>query len=72
LRERSIPHTGKKVEMARRLAVFIDKREATPDAPILLTDYIRNFQDLSESDSEEDNDEDAEEADDAGSISRNI
>jgi hypothetical protein len=65
--------------MARRLAVFIDKREANPDAPLLLTDYIRNFQDLSESDdSEEDNDEDAEdaeeaeEADDAGSISRNI
>jgi hypothetical protein len=43
--------------------------------PLLLTDYIRNFQDLSESDSEEDSDadaEDAEEADDANSISSNL
>ena len=75
LRERSIPHTGTKLEMARRLAFFIDKKTANPDAPLLLTDYIRDFQDLSESDGEEGNDEDgvdAEGAGDAGSISKNL
>jgi hypothetical protein len=47
------------------------RQRANPDALLLITDNIINFQDLSESDSGEDS-EDAEEADDAGSINRNI
>jgi phage tail protein X len=68
LRERSIPHNGSKLEMARRLAFFIDQKKANVDAPLILTDYIRDFQDLSESDGEEGNDEDAEDAEGAGDV----
>jgi hypothetical protein len=60
--------------MVRRLAFFIDKK-ANPDAPLLDTDYIRDNQDLNESEGEEGNDEDPEDvegAGDAGSLSRTL
>jgi hypothetical protein len=43
-----------------RLAFFYDKKEANVDAPLLATDYIRDDQDRSVSDGEDDNEEDPE------------
>jgi hypothetical protein len=53
-----MPHSRKKLEMTRRLDFFFNKLEANPTATPLATDYIRDDQDLSESDGEEGNDED--------------
>jgi hypothetical protein len=60
--------------MARRLAFFFDKQSKS-NAPLLATDYIRDDQDLSDSDGEEVNDEDPEDAEgdrDADSLSRTL
>jgi hypothetical protein len=60
-RERNIPHTGKKLEMVKRLDLFFNRLEANPAAAPLATDYIRDDQDLSDSDEEDGTDEDLEE-----------
>jgi hypothetical protein len=65
LRERNIPHTGKKLELVRRLDFFFNKLEANPVAAPLATHYIRDDQDLSESDGEDGNDDDPEDAEEA-------
>jgi hypothetical protein len=39
--ERNILHTGRKLEMGRRLAFLFNKLEANSAAPPLATDYIR-------------------------------
>jgi hypothetical protein len=57
LREHLLPQAQGKLEMTKRLAFFFDKKEANADAPLLATDYIREDQDLSVIDREEDNDE---------------
>jgi hypothetical protein len=57
-RERNIPHTGKKLEMVKRLDLFFNRLEANPTASPLATDYIRDDQDLNDSDEEDGNAED--------------
>lgn len=72
LLERNIPKTGTKLEMAKRLDFFFNKQEANPTTPPIATDYIREDQDLSESDGDEEGNEDdpkdAEGAGDADSL----
>jgi hypothetical protein len=61
-RQRIIPHTGKKLKMVKRLDLFFNSLEANPTAALLVTDYIRDDQDLSDSDEEDGNDEDPKES----------
>jgi hypothetical protein len=61
-RERNIPHTVKKLEMVQRLDFFFNILEANPTAAPLATDYIRDNQDLSDSDEDDGNDKDPEES----------
>ncbi len=62
LQERNVPKSGTKLDMARRLDFFFNKQEANPTTPPIATDYIRDDQDLSESDGEEGNEDDPENA----------
>jgi hypothetical protein len=59
-RERNIPHTGTKLVMVKRLDLLFNRLEANPTAAPLATDYIRDDQDLSDSDEEDGNDDDPE------------
>jgi hypothetical protein len=62
-RERNIPqHTGKKLEMVKRLDLFFNRLEANLTAAPLATDYIRDNQNLNDSDEEDGNAEDPEES----------
>ena len=61
LRQYNLPHTGKKLELAERLALFFHNQETNPGVPPLATDYIRDDHDLSESEGEDDDDDDEDE-----------
>jgi hypothetical protein len=61
-RDRNIPHTGKKLKILQTLGFFFKEQENNPAAARpLATDYIRDDQDLSDSDAEDGNDEEIEE-----------